>query len=59
MPTKIDYERQLAKLKARHAALVADATRMAKGHDRVHKEREATKCAADIAKLEMTIAKIH
>ncbi len=59
MPTKIDYERMLAKLKARHATLLKDAARLAKGHDRVHQEREATKCAADIAKLEKTIAQIH
>jgi hypothetical protein len=59
MPTKIDYQRMLAKLQARHATLVKDAVRLAKGHDRVAKEREATKCAGDIAKLERTIAQIH
>jgi hypothetical protein len=59
MPTKIDYQRMLAKLQARHATLVTEAVRLAKGHDRVAKEREATKCAGDIAKLEKTIALIR
>jgi len=59
MPTKVDYQRMLAKLQARHASLVTEAARQAKGHERVHHEREATKCAGDIAKLVRTIAQIH
>jgi hypothetical protein len=59
MPTKIDYQRMLAKLQHRHMALGKEAARLAKGHDRQHKEKEAAKCAEDIAKLEKTIAQIH
>ena len=59
MPTKIDYQRMLSKLQVRHVNLLKDAARLAKGHDRVAKEREATKCATDIAKLEKTIAQIR
>jgi hypothetical protein len=59
MPTKIDYQRMLTKLQHRHVSLLKEAGRLPKGHDRVHKEREAVKCADDIAKLEKTIAQIH
>jgi hypothetical protein len=59
MPTKVDYHRMLAKLQARHVTLLTQAVRLAKGHDRVHKEKGAAKCAADSAKREKSIAQIH
>jgi|GEM_PF-4652532 hypothetical protein len=59
MPTMVDYQRMLAKLQRRHVVLIAEAVRLAKGRDRQHKEKEAAKCAGDIAKLEKTIALIH